>query len=195
MFSIIIPPAPPFPPAQPIPGTTDKFAFSFPFTPQLSHIVVFLVPGHTLPPGTAAAVYLQLPHQQGGTFLGGLGTGKESAVYKVNPGSAAQGEVNVGISIESEESVRGQMEMLESQKRKSQSHSSPTLHSLSTGQPSTKVLAQRIIQNAFNFLASFSGRVGGDGVEVVPLKSFEEWWRKFERKVEMDPSFLERAQE
>jgi protein Hikeshi len=194
MFSVIIPPNSPFPPAQPIPGTTDKFAFSFPFNPQLSHIVVFIVPGNILPPGTAAGVYLQLPGQQGGTFLGGLGTGKESAVYKVNPGtSTAQGEVNVGISIEPEDSIRQQMAQLESQKRNSQSILSPTIHS--SGQPSTKVLAQRIIQNAFNFLASFSGRVGGDGVEVVPLKSFEEWWRKFERKVEMDPSFLERAQE
>jgi hypothetical protein len=49
----------------------------------------------------------------------------------------------------------------------------------------TKVLAQRIIGNAFNFLASF-------GSDVIPLKAFEEWWKKFERKVEMDPTFLER---
>jgi len=49
----------------------------------------------------------------------------------------------------------------------------------------TKVLAQRIIANAFNFLASF-------GSDVIPLKAFEEWWKKFERKVEMDPTFLER---
>jgi hypothetical protein len=49
----------------------------------------------------------------------------------------------------------------------------------------TKVLAQRIISNAFNFLASF-------GSDSIPLKAFEEWWRKFERKVALDPSFLER---
>jgi hypothetical protein len=47
------------------------------------------------------------------------------------------------------------------------------------------VLAQRIIGNAFNFLASF-------GSDTVPLKAFEEWWKKFERKIEADPSFLER---
>jgi hypothetical protein len=58
------------------------------------------------------------------------------------------------------------------------------------GQPSTLVLAQRIIKNAFNFLAGFSGTAGQ--VEVVPLKAFEEWWRKFEGRVRSDPGFLER---
>ena len=57
--------------------------------------------------------------------------------------------------------------------------------------PDTIVLAQRIIKNAFNFLASFSGNVAG-GIEVVPLKSFEDWWKKFEGKVKHDPGFLER---
>jgi hypothetical protein len=51
-------------------------------------------------------------------------------------------------------------------------------------------LAQRIIKNAFNFLAGFSGTAGQ--VEVVPLKAFEEWWRKFEGRVRSDPGFLER---
>lgn len=32
----------------------------------------------------------------------------------------------------------------------------------------------------------------GKGVEVVPLKAFEEWWRKFEGRVRNDPGFLER---
>lgn len=56
--------------------------------------------------------------------------------------------------------------------------------------PTTKVLAQRIIKNAFNFLASFAGGAGGS--EMVPLKAFREWWVKFERRVENDPGFLER---
>ena len=59
------------------------------------------------------------------------------------------------------------------------------------GGAGTLVLAQRIIKNAFNFLASFSGNVAG-GVEVVPLKAFEEWWKKFEARVKNDPGFLER---
>lgn len=57
-------------------------------------------------------------------------------------------------------------------------------------QPSTLMLAQRIIKNAFNFLSSFSGQAGQ--VEVVPLRAFEDWWKKFESRVRTDPGFLER---
>ncbi|KAI9883005.1 MAG: Golgi apyrase [Watsoniomyces obsoletus] len=35
---------------------------------------------------------------------------------------------------------------------------------------------------------------GGGGVmeEVVPLRAFRDWWNKFEKKIELDPSFLTR---
>ena len=148
---------------------------------------MFLLPGNTLPPDAAAGVYLQLPGQEF-KFLGAIANDKQSAIFKVNlptQSPSAMGspgpDVNVGISVDPVANVQSQMAQLQSE----QQHSS-------AGKPSTKVLAQRIIKNAFNFLAGFSGRVGEGGVEVVPLKSFEDWWRKFERRVEMDPGFLER---
>ncbi|KAI9842119.1 MAG: hypothetical protein M1837_007480 [Sclerophora amabilis] len=87
--------------------------------------------------------------------------------------------------------------------------------------PPTKILAQRIIKNAFTFLASFvsnnnnntnapagtAGTAAGTGgaataasaaaaahggEEVVPLRAFRDWWVKFEKKVDLDPGFLER---
>ncbi|KAI9667733.1 MAG: hypothetical protein M1821_000550 [Bathelium mastoideum] len=62
------------------------------------------------------------------------------------------------------------------------------------GAMTTKVLAQRIIGNAFNFLASFAGNAGPNGEEVVPLRAFRDWWAKFEKRVELDPGFLEREE-
>jgi len=79
--------------------------------------------------------------------------------------------------------------------------SAPYSMGLTGGKPAattTVVLAQRIIKNAFNFLASFAGNVpvpgssGTAGVEVVPLKAFQDWWIKFESKVKNDPTFLEK---
>ena len=52
----------------------------------------------------------------------------------------------------------------------------------------TKMLAQRIAKNAFNFLTSFGG-------ETVPVKAFMDWWKKFEAKIERDPGFLERNEQ
>jgi hypothetical protein len=112
-----------------------------------------------------------------------------------NMGLGGGGDITLGISLESAESVAAQIAAL---------HQQPTSTSTSTanssalvpvnrggGKTDTVVLAQRIIKNAFNFLASFSGNLDG-GMEVVPLKAFEEWWRKFEGKVRSDPGFLER---
>lgn len=199
---------------------------------SFSHIVVVLLPGITLPPDTAAAVYLaSSPINDGQTpefkFLGGIGPGKESAIFKVggvasnsNPSNATNGEVDMdapdgagerslvlGISVESCESVNAQMAALPSSNGASSQLGNTTatpgnalVRAQDSGPQRTDalVLAQRIIKNAFNFLASYAGNVpmpgssGTAGVEVVPLKAFENWWAKFETRVKNDPEFLMR---
>ncbi|KAF4971943.1 hypothetical protein FZEAL_9713 [Fusarium zealandicum] len=164
--------------------------YNLPTSKPFSHIVVLMLPGIVLPPNSAAAIYLATASdvaaaaQSGAApnfrFLGGIGPGKESAMFKVSGGGDASGLV-LGVSVEPEESVGQRLQELAANKANS-----------SGGQPSTTVLAQRIIQNAFNFLSSFSGTAGPGGVEVVPLKAFENWWHKFESRVRADPSFLEK---
>ncbi|KAI5923630.1 hypothetical protein F4810DRAFT_201132 [Camillea tinctor] len=181
---------------QPSPSSTT------PAPKPFSHLAVFLLPGISLPPGTAASIYLShnpsafAPGGAGESgadfrFLGAVGEGKESAVFKLasSPAESSNGGagmVVIGISVEEASAVAEKLAQLP--------------HSGSGGgkQPSTQVLAQRIIQNAFNFLSGFSGQVGtvgGETVEVVPLKAFQGWWRKFESRVRADPSFLEREQD
>ncbi|GAB7326297.1 hypothetical protein MBLNU13_g10273t1 [Cladosporium sp. NU13] len=194
--------------------TESQFAFRIPPVPSFSHIVVFLLPGTQLPDGTAASVYVQIPPSQEFKFLGGIGPGKESAIFKVsglkNGGSndldgdamtddagqpsantngtvPAGADIVVGVSIEPAAQVEAQMTSLK------EPASVPAMalvrqQSATGGKVTTKVLAQRIIGNAFNFLSSF-------GSDTVPLKAFQDWWTKFERKVELDPSFLEREQQ
>jgi hypothetical protein len=203
-----------------------------PSTPAFGHIVVFMLPGVTLPEGQSAAIYIRVPPSNEFRLWGYIGAGKESTIFKIRDTAAFKGvggvgaldddamvdedasntvaggggatePITLGISIEPTQQV---LSVLAAQKA-SQSSLSPNTNitSSSTGlelvrRPplggpspvSTKVLAQRIIANAFNFLASFSSG-GTGGHEVVPLKSFEEWWRKFEKRVERDPGFLERG--
>jgi protein Hikeshi len=113
-------------------------------------------------------------------------------------GVGGGGDITLGISLEPSDSVTAQITALHTQTQppppstSSTSALVPINHRGVTGSKmDTVVLAQRIIKNAFNFLASFSGNLDG-GVEVVPLKAFEEWWRKFEGRVRADPGFLER---
>jgi protein Hikeshi len=181
------------------------------------HIAVFLLPGVTLPPNTAAAIYVALnpaafaPGGEGSAaanfkFLGGVGPGKESAVFKLagvgggNNSTTADGVV-MGIDIEDAGTVTKKIQEVQAQAQQSQGQTTSTstevvpagaVQGLRGEQ--IVVLAQRIIKNAFNFLSSYSGQVES-GVEVVPLKAFQEWWKKFEAKIKMDPSFLEREQD
>ncbi|KAK4494898.1 hypothetical protein PRZ48_014254 [Zasmidium cellare] len=185
--------------------TEAQYAFKIPPTPPFSHIVVFQLPGTQLPPGTAATVYVQIPPSQEFKLLGGIGPGKESAIFKVSGlksapadgdgdvmaddmmanAAAAGGDIVVGISIEPVEQVEAQLATLKTGASQSTPSTAMVRHSGGDGRVATKVLAQRIIGNAFNFLASF-------GSDTVPLKAFQDWWSKFEKKVELDPSFLER---
>lgn len=107
--------------------------------------------------------------------------------------AAITGQTTVGISIEQAATIVSQLESSKSPKPASSTALVPTGNQWQRPTPlSTKALAQRIIRNAFNFLASFAGTTTGGGHEVVPLKSFQDWWTKFERRIEIDPGFLER---
>jgi hypothetical protein len=200
-----------------------------PATPAFGHVVVFMLPGATLPAGQSAAIYMRVPPKNEFKLWGYIGEGKESTIFKIRDTAALKGTgglgtldddamvdagalagggqltepIVLGISIE----PTGQVSAALAAQKLSHAPSitGPNNATNSTGlelvrrqpgvgqtQVSTKILAQRIIANAFNFLASFSsGGTGGN--EVVPLKSFEEWWRKFEKRVERDPGFLERG--
>ncbi|SPO02642.1 related to DUF775 domain protein [Cephalotrichum gorgonifer] len=183
-----------------VPSPTS-FLYTLPSNKSFSHVVIFLLPGVVLPPDTAAAIYLttlkdataasssgQTPNFK---FLGGIGPGKESSVFKITNRSegsstdtpSAGSELVIGVSIEPAASVASRIMELPASKP------SPPA---STSSPPAVVLAQKIIQSAFNFLASFSGTAGPGQVEVVPLKAFEGWWRKYEGRLRSDPTFLER---
>lgn len=209
-FGLILPSRPVLTEPQCISPT--QFAFICPATPQFSHIIVFLLPGFTLPEGALAGVYIQLSGSSPEfSLLGAIGNDKQSAVFQVKNGrdpnalptgnartretrSAGSTDVTVGISVEQATILAVQLEALQASQSGSQSATLVTTNNVQS-RPSTiptKLLAQRIIKNAFNFLASFAGSGSGLGPEMVPLKSFQEWWTKFERRIERDPGFLER---
>ncbi|GAB7346931.1 hypothetical protein MBLNU459_g1996t1 [Dothideomycetes sp. NU459] len=129
--------------------------------------------------------------------------GVHQAAAAAAAAAAGAAEIVVGISLEPAAQVEAQLATLRSASASASAASAPpstalvrsvqpagsaqTPPSASASPVSTKVLAQRIIGNAFNFLASF-------GSDTVPLKAFQDWWVKFEKKVEFDPTFLEREQ-
>ncbi|KAF2423667.1 DUF775 domain protein [Tothia fuscella] len=219
MFGVIIS-------GRPVLTTFDTISptqaqLTIPTFPPFGHIVVFMLPGATLPEGQSAAVYIRIPPSYEFKLWGELSNTKQSAIFKIRNTSSGNGGNNLGavdmdamidedaqakqmggsvepvtIGISLEPTVQLEANITAQKAAATASVTGLELVRHTPGavasQVSTKVLAQRIIANAFNFLASFSS-AGSGGNEVVPLKSFQEWWKKFERKVEMDPTFLERG--
>jgi len=224
-FGFLLPPSAPLAPpdlqCQTI--SPNQLAYTIPAAAIKTHLAVFLLPGQTLPPGAAAALYIQFPGQEF-RFLGALGEGKASAIFRVSGmktgsngasgmngagapevdmdasdeeainGHSITGDVVIGISLEPAGEVVAKVAAQkqgangdggDSRALVRRTDGGAAAVAVAASQPSTKVLAQRIIQNAFNFLASFEG---GNG--MVPIKAFEGWWQKFERRVQNDPSFL-----
>lgn len=189
-----------------------QFAYQIPSQPSFSHIVVFLLPGITLPEGTAAAVYAQLPGATQFKLLGAIANEKPSAIFKVSGGAKgpaggglgdedamidegmgeginghAGGVLALGISIEPALQVAQALEEKKASEAANAHAGSGQLVLRGQDMVTTKVLAQRIIKNCFDFLTSW-----GSG-DTVPLKAFQAWWTKFEGRIERDPGFLERS--
>ena len=105
-------------------------------------------------------------------------------------GPMVQRDVIVGLSIEPALQVARNLEVQKATQASSQT-ALELVRKVPSGadqKVSTKELAQKVINDAYNYLASFEDETG-----KVPLKRFQEWWRKFEGKVEHDPAFLERS--
>lgn len=195
-----------------------QLSFTIPASPPFNHLVIFALPGTVLPDGAAAAVYCQIPPSADFKLLGALANDKQSAIFKIRntpkgntangigavdedamvdegaPTGASAENIIIGISLEPAAQVARALANLKASQLTPLTGSELVRRSPAVPAPPvpTKILAQRIIANAFNFLASFSSG-GPTGRETVPLKSFQEWWKKFEGKIERDPSFLERG--
>ncbi|KAL5118107.1 hypothetical protein ACEQ8H_003942 [Pleosporales sp. CAS-2024a] len=185
-----------------------QFAFEIAAQPSFAHIVVFLLPGISLPANTAAAVYAQLPGAVQFKLLGAIANEKPSAIFKVadkaggpagggldnedvmvdeGANSNSHGVLALGISIEPAEQVAAALAQQKAQSMASASTTGTELVLRGRNTVTTKVLAQRIIKNCYDFLTSW-----GSG-DTVPLRAFQAWWTKFETKMERDPGFLERS--
>jgi len=190
--------------ANPQAISETQYAFRIVPSPPFGNIVVFLLPGTTFPPDTAASVYIQIPSEDF-RLVGAIGPGKESAIFKVNKAAieAAAGSVSVdsmldvsampsvvvGLSIEPAAQVEAQiLQMKSGQIPQSQpSNALVPAQAAPVSSTTTRTLAQKIGRNAFNYLSSF-------GTDNIPLKAFQDWWVKFEKRLELDPNFLDKDQ-
>jgi hypothetical protein len=184
-----------------------NFTFTLSNGRSVNHIVIFILPGVTIPETHVATVHVRFPNSPDFKILGGISNSKPSAIFRLrgmlDPNSQLMlggddWNVVIGIAIQEVAVAQAALAQLP-QTAAGEAAGAPSGALVPAGAAQRGVamgtlqLARRIISNAFNYLGSFSKNVGGE--EVVPLAAFQEWWKKFEKKVEYDPSFLERPEE
>ncbi len=103
----------------------------------------------------------------------------------------SSGIINVGISIEPVQQVEQALTQLKAQReiQQQQQQNNPPISAgalASKDINSTAILANKIVQHAYNFLSGFVDNQG-----KVSMKTFDEWWNKFKRKLQMDLRFLD----
>lgn len=185
-----------------------KFVFTVPDAANINYIALFVLPGNPIPPEASAAVFAKLPNKADFQFLGALSSTKQSAIFKLNMGSAghayndvdtmmddeeqsgtasADAEIMFGISLE----PVAQVEQYMAGQRVSAARQAKTITAAPNSSPAPQsindvaVLANKIVAHAYNFLASFV-----DGQGMVPIKAFDDWWAKFKSRLSADPGFL-----
>ncbi|KAK9368049.1 hypothetical protein V1509DRAFT_624108 [Lipomyces kononenkoae] len=186
----------------------SKFVFQIEDGARVNHIVVFLLPGTVLDPTVAASVYFQWPGKPF-ELLGAISNSKPSAIFRVNQGttvttssssmddmvddvpSAEAITISLGISIEPAAQVEAQLNELRAKTNGGNSTALAvrTAPKATVDPNSTAALAGKIMSHAFNFLSGFATPDG-----MVSLKSFNDWWQKFQGKLARDPQFLDRLE-
>ncbi|KAK7207563.1 hypothetical protein BZA70DRAFT_264923 [Myxozyma melibiosi] len=189
-----------------------KFVFQIEDGASVNHIVVFLLPGTVLDPSVAATVYFQWPGKPF-QLLGAISNNKPSAIFKVNQRTPAPRvtasiddmvdddtdlvsagaepiTISLGISIEPADQVEAQISQMRANSAGSSTALVPSSKRAPLNPNSTAALANKIVSNAFNFLSGFATPDG-----MVPLKTFNDWWTKFQNKLAVDPQFIHRIEE
>ncbi|PJF17510.1 Zinc finger, C2H2 domain-containing protein [Paramicrosporidium saccamoebae] len=163
-----------------------RFLFVLPEPATINHIVVFLTGSVQFDEGTGASIYCNsdVGAAQGTAwkFLGVLTNDKPSAVFKVSGFSEGINMLEVGIAIEP-------ISTLEQLLMESEPRSQCLVPVSPTTLPNPLTIAQRIGENLFNYVTSFTRMASllEPSLQVVPLKTVQEWYNGLIRKVTSDP--------
>lgn len=175
----------------------NKYVITIPNGMNVNFITIFLLPNQQFDDNYTALVYIQLPNSEF-NLLGGLNTGKPSAIYKLNNKDNANSGVmddidmnvdgsnnqviNIGISIELNAAAEIQLQSI--------AKNPATSTSTALVKPNdTANLANKIVGHAYNYLGGFIDNSG-----KVPIKAFDTWWDKFKIKLQNNPNFLNELQ-
>lgn len=189
---------------------------SAPAPSDTHHVTVFMTGEQAFPDGFAATVHFQTATASQGSaagdaaaewkMLGCIKNERPSAIYRVKGlGESTTRQASIGISVETNDSVDGQMQVFKQQQQQQQSQQASTSSDSSNNSGQlvragagngvidvglALALAPKIANNIFSFLSSFAP---DSAPQTVPL--LQKWLDQFTRKLKNQGSaFLERQE-
>lgn len=158
----------------------DRLLLDVPSPGLVRELVLFLLPGAVLPPGSGLVVHWALPPFDAFSALGSLSAAAPSAVFQTGfastPEIAAAPVVRLGVSLASADVCANLM----------------ATQALAREQRAAG-FARLLAADASTFLGSFSTRTPEGERLLVPPTALDVWLRRVEERFRSDPEFLRRS--
>uniref|UniRef100_A0A0A9Z3I4 Protein OPI10 n=2 Tax=Lygus hesperus TaxID=30085 RepID=A0A0A9Z3I4_LYGHE len=172
-----------------------QFLITIPEADNINHVVVFLTGNVPFPDGLSGLVYFSWPDPNAPPnwqLLGVISNDKPSCIFKISGRKSNEGPTlqqsgflsfgqhkishvaQIGISIETNETVQNQLQLLNAEAVKNQTQ--------------FVEFAQKMLQSFLNYSTSFVVTPAANE-SYVPMKVVEEWYKNFERKLSLNPYF------
>ncbi|CAJ0837748.1 6497_t:CDS:2 [Entrophospora sp. SA101] len=176
----------------------NKYIFELPDAASINHIVVFLLGTIPFDPGYAATVHFLWPGSEGGwKLLGMLSNEKPSAIFRLRGFSTSKSTSTLAPNTNTP--TFNPIKLIgNSTTSTDEINSSNTISATNGTIPNFDLINQitmNILKNLYNYVTSFATTsipFGSDAIGAgdffLSLKSFQDWYDSYTRKVKMDPN-------
>ena len=172
-----------------------QFITQVPDIDHVNHLVVYMTGIEPFPDGFGGAVYLnyQAAGESKWIFLGKICNQKPSAIYKLaklkheqnflgdHPFDSFTSQVTstlnsalIGISVE-------KLNIIDALQ--------PSTETQATNLSTFVEYSQKMLENFYNYVSSFSIVLPIDGQQYIPLATLQNWFNNFERRLQQNPNF------
>uniref|UniRef100_T1ITE7 Uncharacterized protein n=1 Tax=Strigamia maritima TaxID=126957 RepID=T1ITE7_STRMM len=166
-----------------------QFLFNIIDADSINHIVVFMTGTEPFPEGMGGSVFFSWPDANAPPswlYLGHISNTKPSAIFKISklkPGQTSTHpfgvqqithDAQIGIAVD-------QLSQISLQ--------TPVVATSPSQVDSFTEFATKMLENFYNYVASFATQAPGVSDQLVPINCLHQWYQNFHRRLQQNPFF------
>ncbi|OQR73760.1 hypothetical protein BIW11_09542 [Tropilaelaps mercedesae] len=174
---------------------TNKFLLNIAEPSKVNHVTVFMTGVEPFPHGLGATVYFNLPNLDGtGSwhYLGYICNDKPSAIFKIGKNKQASSETHAFSDMMHQHNV-GQMGISVENLADIQFMDSGAAQKIPPSVDSFIDFSKKMLESFYNYATSFAFP-GPAGELCFPVRTLEQWFSNFERRLQQNPDFWKQQQ-